>query len=64
MYTIFDHSFTQIDDHAQFEAGEPKIGECLRFKYSVIVHRCFTFDDDFTIDQQSISNGVAKMLDL
>ena len=52
MYAIFDHSLTKIDYYAQFKTGESKVGECLRLKYGVIVQRCFTFDNDFTIDQQ------------
>ena len=51
MYAIFDHSLTEIDYHVQFETGESKIGECLCFKYGVIVQCCFAFDDDFTINQ-------------
>lgn len=52
MYTIFDHSLTKIDYHAQFETGKSQIGECLCLKYGVIVQCCFTFDDDFTINRQ------------
>lgn len=51
MNSIFDMSFTKIDNKGQFQVQQPQVGKRLNFKDRVIGDSSFDFNDHFLADQ-------------
>ena len=51
MNSIFDISFTKIDNKGQFQVQEPQVGKRLGLKEGVIGGGSFGFNNHFLADQ-------------